>query len=153
MLSVWSHASKTTSRRRLFPQWENVAISLLRNARLNAGNHGDDPAFAALFREWWDRHDVVHVADGEKQIDHPRVGMLWLDHSAFTFADQPEQRLIIHTAKPGSESERKLRELLQAEGSARPGWRGVAVDTVAFDRGRGSGCRQFALARQRKQCR
>lgn len=43
------------SRRRLFPQWESVALGLLKNLRLSAGRHVGDPAFtdfiASLRRE------------------------------------------------------------------------------------------------------
>jgi len=116
------------ARRALFPQWENVALGLLKSVRLNAGRQVGDPAFvsfieelrseSALFREWWDRHDVVHAADGEKEIAHPVAGRLLLDHAAFTFSDRPEQLLIVYTAKPGSESDRKLRNLLRDESGA-----------------------------------
>jgi len=113
------------ARRVLFPKWENVALALLKSFRLSAGRHVGDPAFTSLieelrgeselFRVWWDRHDVVHTGDGEKEIDHPVAGRMFLDHAAFTFSDRPEQLLIVYTAKPGSDSERKLRDLVREE--------------------------------------
>jgi transcriptional regulator with XRE-family HTH domain len=110
------------SRRRLFPRWEHVALGVLKNFRLNAGRYAGDPAFAALaeelrekselFREGWDRYDVIDVTDGEKDVDHPLVGKMQFDHASFAFDDRADLKLIVYTTRAGSESERKVRDLV-----------------------------------------
>lgn len=109
------------SRRTLFPQWESVARTLLRNFRISAGRHAGDPTFTSLiaglrdespeFRTWWDQHDVEHRAIGEKRVEHPLVGTLILDHVALALPDHPDVSIIVYTAARGSESEEKLRRL------------------------------------------
>lgn len=109
------------SRRRLFPDWEGVARTILQSFRINAGRHADDPAFDELIAElrdasaefglWWDEHDVERRPIGEKILEHPVVGRLVLDHVAFALPDQPEVVVIVYTAVHGSESEGKLRTL------------------------------------------
>jgi transcriptional regulator with XRE-family HTH domain len=106
------------SRRTLFPEWESVARMLLQNFRISAGRRAGDPTFAELitslcaespeFRDWWDEHDVVRGAIGEKRVEHPIVGTLMLDHVALAIPDYPDINLIVFTAVRGSESERKL---------------------------------------------
>ena len=46
-----------------------------------------------------------------KHFYHPEVGEIVLDHVSLAVPDYPDMRLIIYTAEPGSESERKLRTL------------------------------------------
>jgi transcriptional regulator with XRE-family HTH domain len=109
------------SRRTLFPQWESVARTLLQSFRISAGRHAGDPAFAELiaglraespeFSAWWDEHDVVRRAIGEKRVAHPIAGTLILDHVALAFPDHPDVSLIVYTAPRNSESERRLRRL------------------------------------------
>jgi len=110
------------ARRQFFPQWESVALGVIKSLRLNAARLIGDPDFAAfvaglreeseLFAQWWDRYDVVHVVDGEKEIDHPHAGRMALDHAVLALDDGTDLRLIVYTVRPGSESERKLRDLV-----------------------------------------
>jgi transcriptional regulator with XRE-family HTH domain len=109
------------SRRMLFPEWKSVARTLLQSFRISAGRHAGDPAFAELiiglraespeFHAWWDEHDVVRRAIGEKRVEHLIIGTLILDHVALAFPDHPDVSLIVYTAAHGSESEQKLRRL------------------------------------------
>jgi transcriptional regulator with XRE-family HTH domain len=110
------------ARRTFFPEWEAVARTLLQSFRVNAGRHVGDPAFAELiaelraqsadFKAWWDEHDVVRRSIGEKRVNHPVVGELVLDHVAFVLPERPDLTVIVYTAGRSSESERKLRSLL-----------------------------------------
>jgi hypothetical protein len=42
-----------------------------------------------------------------KQFFHPRAGELILDHTTLLVPDFPGMRVVVFTAEPGSESERK----------------------------------------------
>ena len=82
--------------------------------------HPDDPRLAALvgelslhcpqFPEWWDGRIVSSVNYGTKQFQHPIVGALTLDCDTWACPD-PEQRLMVLTAEPGSPSQQALRFL------------------------------------------
>ena len=109
------------TRRTLFPDWEEVARTVLQSFRINAGRHAGEPAFGELiaelrhesaeFASWWDEHDVERRTIGEKLVDHPIVGRLVLDHVALALPDRPEVSAIVYTAAAGSDSERKLQRL------------------------------------------
>jgi len=71
-------------------------------------------ANSADFRELWAQHDVLGSADGLKRYVHPELGELILDYTSFDVPGDGDIRLIVLTAAPGSESERKLRRLCPA---------------------------------------
>jgi transcriptional regulator with XRE-family HTH domain len=105
-------------------QWDVIGPNIVAQFRSVAARYPDDRVFRELidellassaeFREWWSRHDVNDVSEGLKRFYHPDVGELSLDHVSLTVPDYPDMRLIIYTAEPGSESERKLRTLTGA---------------------------------------
>jgi hypothetical protein len=88
---------------------------------VDAGRHPDDPQLAELigdlslrdgdFRRWWTDHDVLNNSHGTRLYHHPVVGNLTLDYEIFSPADDKDQRLSLHTAEPGSPSERGLHQL------------------------------------------
>ena len=63
------------------------------------------------FRTLWAEHDVLGSAEGLKQFIHPEAGELILDHTTFELPGDGDMCMVVLTAAPGSESERKLREL------------------------------------------
>jgi hypothetical protein len=77
-------------------------------------------------------HDVFRHAYGTKHLHHPVVGDLTLDYEALTVTDDPEQTLGLHTAEPGSPSERALRLLASWTGEpaspASPGRPAASLD-------------------------
>jgi hypothetical protein len=89
--------------------------------RAVAAKYPHDPAFTELiedlrlnspeFRTLWAEHDVLGSTDGLKRYVHPAAGELVLDYTAFELPGDADMRMIVLTAAPGSESERKLREL------------------------------------------
>jgi hypothetical protein len=89
--------------------------------RAVAAKYPQDPAFTELiedlransseFRSLWAQHDVLGSAEGLKRYVHPEVGELILDYTQFDVPGDGDMRLIVLTAAPGSESERKLRRL------------------------------------------
>ncbi len=70
-----------------------------------------------LFERLWATHDVAVQHADRKRILHPAVGLLELDCEVL-LTPAHDQRLILHTAQPGTESAEKL-ELLRVVGRQR----------------------------------
>ena len=91
------------------------------NFRTVAAKYPNDPAFTELiddlrtnspeFRQLWAEHDVLGSTEGLKKFLHPQLGEFTLDYTAFDIPDGGDMRMIVLTAAPGSESERKLKLL------------------------------------------
>ncbi len=94
------------------------------NFRAVAAKYPDDPAFVELieelrtnsleFRRLWAEHDVLGSTEGLKQFLHPEFGEFILDYTGFELPGDGDMRLIVMTAEPGSETERKLQLLVPA---------------------------------------
>lgn len=92
--------------------------------RAVAAKYPNDPSFADLiddlkanspeFRQLWAEHDVLGSTEGLKHFIHPQVGELILDHTTLELPGDADIRMVVLTAAPGSESERKLRLLVPA---------------------------------------
>ncbi|HTK11941.1 MAG TPA: helix-turn-helix transcriptional regulator [Ktedonobacteraceae bacterium] len=106
--------------RSLLVDWEGVAQRLLAQFRASSSLYVDDAQFAALVKElqqvspefarWWPRHDVRGRQDGRKNLYHPQLGYLTLDHSTLQVNDQPELKIAIYL--PASEEDARKLELL-----------------------------------------
>lgn len=107
--------------RTLFPDWRNIARMAIGHLRTEAVRAPGDPRMSALvgdlstrdecFRVGWAAPVLPSRGAGTTQLAHPVVGALTLDWEAFTSAGDPEQRLVVWTAEPGSPSEDSLRLL------------------------------------------
>jgi transcriptional regulator with XRE-family HTH domain len=92
--------------------------------RAVAAKYPNDPSFVDLiddlkanspeFRQLWAEHDVLGSTEGLKHFIHPQVGELILDHTTLELPGDGDIRMVVLTAAPGSESERKLRLLVPA---------------------------------------
>ena len=90
---------------------------------MEAGRDPGDAALAALvgelsvhdadFRTWWASHRVRGPRQLTKTYLHPIVGPLTLEVQQLTVDAQPDQRLVVYTARPGSPAQEALRFLLQ----------------------------------------
>lgn len=88
------------------------------NFRSVAAKYPDDPAFTELiddlrtnspeFRQLWAEHDVLGSTEGLKHFLHPELGEFILDYTGFELPGDGDMRMVVMTAEPGSESERKL---------------------------------------------
>lgn len=121
--------------RRLYPPEDHAAQSLTHVAQLRAVSAArpDDPQLLALVRELrsaseefdtlWTEHRVAMRRAERKRFLHPVVGLLELGCEVLLTADCG-QRLVVHTAEPGSESYERLRLLrvvgLQELGASGP---------------------------------
>ena len=94
------------------------------NLRAVAAARTDDPEPAALaaelraaseeFARLWDTHEVSLRRSAVKRFQHPLVGLLELDCEVL-LNHEHHQQLIVHTARPGTESYERL-QLLRVVG-------------------------------------
>ncbi|MET9085001.1 helix-turn-helix transcriptional regulator [Streptomyces sp. NPDC004237] len=107
--------------RELFVDWEQKAIDIVCQLRMDAGCYPDDPRLSALvgelsvkseeFRRLWATHDVKEKSHGLKRMRHPLVGELSLNFESFRMPDDADQALVTYHAEPGSASADALRLL------------------------------------------
>jgi len=107
--------------RSLYPEWEELARSVVSYIRMEAARKPDDPRLAELvgdlsirdaqFRQWWAGTHVAVKRRGTRTYDHPVVGEITLEWDALTSDAEPDQQLIVFTPEPGSRSEEAVREL------------------------------------------
>ena len=107
--------------RKLYDDWPTAARSVVAILRVDAGRHPHDPQLAELiadlslrdddFRRWWTDHDVLKNTHGTRLYHHPVVGNLTLNFEIFSPAGDEDQRVVLHTAEPGSPSEQGLHQL------------------------------------------
>ncbi|MDP5226358.1 MULTISPECIES: helix-turn-helix transcriptional regulator [Arthrobacter] len=107
--------------RESFPHWEASARTNVAILHIEAGRAPDDAVLMALvgelstrsqeFRTLWARRDVRHHHAGFKSLHHPVVGELEIDFDALNLPERPGWVLTAYSARPGSESEDKLRLL------------------------------------------
>jgi transcriptional regulator with XRE-family HTH domain len=110
-------------RRELMPDWPQAQRRAAAKFRADAARHIGDPDFEELiealnaaspeFRELWPRHEVATTGEGRKHLRHPVVGKLSLEHAVFKREEAPEQRLILYTPLPLSDTAAKLAQLLE----------------------------------------
>ena len=106
------------------PRHSRCLVSLLRAAHSQAG---DDPEARELvdrllresdeFAALWERHEVAGRAGALKRFVHPLVGVLTLECQVLT-AENLTEKLLVFTARPGSEDNDRLARL-SAAGLAR----------------------------------
>ncbi|MFB7245191.1 helix-turn-helix transcriptional regulator [Streptomyces populi] len=110
------------SSRALFPPEDRPghARSHVANLRAVTAARPTDPAPAALvaelrstsreFADLWKSHEVAVRRSATKRFLHPAVGLLELD-CEFLTGSGDHQLLVVHTARPGTESHERLRLL------------------------------------------
>ncbi|WP_046731869.1 helix-turn-helix domain-containing protein [Streptomyces humi] len=107
--------------RDLFVDWEQKAIDIVCQLRMDAGCYPDDTRLSALvgelsvkseeFRRLWATHDVKEKSHGLKRMHHSLVGELSLNYESFRMPDDMDQALVTYHAEPGSASAEALRLL------------------------------------------
>jgi transcriptional regulator with XRE-family HTH domain len=113
---------------RLLPEdREHAARANVADLRATSARWPGDPAVrrlvaqlrqaSPLFERLWATHDVAVRRADHKRILHPTVGLLELDCEVL-LTPEHDQRLILHTAPPGTETAEKL-ELLRVIGLQR----------------------------------
>lgn len=97
--------------------WEHFAATAVAALRREAGRHPHDQRLTALIQElcadedvarWWDDHAVRDYASVAKRIRHPMAGDLSFDIEMVSPPQDPDQRLVIYTTEPDSQTSRLL---------------------------------------------
>lgn len=114
--------------RHLLVDWSDHAQFVLAKFRSTCSRYLGDERLTELiedllrvspeFRQWWPRHDIYGRPYGRKEYEHPRVGRLVFEYTAFQVAETPDLRLVLYTPLPESDTLqkfRKLQELLEAK--------------------------------------
>ncbi|MFS8204377.1 helix-turn-helix transcriptional regulator (plasmid) [Streptomyces sp. CWNU-52B] len=122
---VWRYFTDPGARE-LFPaeDRDRAARTAVADLRAALGRRPDDTRLAGLVRRLrarseefsalWDTHEVAVRRSDVKRFLHPVVGLLELDCEAMLNPEH-DQRLVLYTARPGSESAERL-ELLRVVG-------------------------------------
>jgi PAS domain-containing protein len=107
--------------RKLFVNWEYMASGLLAQFRNFYGKYTDDPwynelvsqllALSSEFREWWSKHEVFSIPEGNKEMNHPRLGNLKMDYTSLLLAEDQNMILTIFTPQPATGTREKLERL------------------------------------------
>jgi transcriptional regulator with XRE-family HTH domain len=107
--------------RALYPDWETEAALAVSSLRYVAASYAGDQRLAQLvgdlsmnssaFASLWAKHTVRLCTSGTKRLHHPEVGELELDYEVLHLPEGNGQRILTHTAKPGSSSEAALQIL------------------------------------------
>ncbi|MCI1634598.1 helix-turn-helix domain-containing protein [Bifidobacterium sp.] len=107
--------------RDLYVDWDDVVNLAVARLRMFSAQNPNDPRLLALLKDLsandrsfdalWKSHEVSNKATGFKKLNHPRVGILELEWQALSPAQDPDQQIIIWTAKPGSQTYHALQRL------------------------------------------
>ncbi len=107
--------------RDLYADWPDEAARAVASLRYVAAQSADDRRLAELvgelsmnspeFVRLWAGHDVKLCTSGSKRFRHPHVGELTLGYEVLHLPEGNGQRLLTHTAQPGSPSLATLRLL------------------------------------------
>jgi transcriptional regulator with XRE-family HTH domain len=100
--------------RDLHRHWAEEAAVAVASLRYTAAHYPDDRLLAELigdlsmhspeFAKLWAKHDVRLCASGTKRLHHPEIGDVDLHYEVLQLPDSNGQRLLTHTAEPGSAS-------------------------------------------------
>lgn len=106
----------------LLVDWRTDSRRFLTQFRAEAGSRVHEKAFADLirrlhevsehFRVGWASHDVDQFSSTQRRFEHPTAGTLLLEHHRLSLADHPNLHLVIYTAAPGSDTARRVAELV-----------------------------------------
>lgn len=94
--------------RSLYLDWADIAADVTGVLRAEAAKYPEDPTTAQLvgeltvkseeFSHWWTQRAVRGRGTGSKRFNHPVVGRVDIDWSAFPVPDTSDQTLFIYTA-------------------------------------------------------
>jgi transcriptional regulator with XRE-family HTH domain len=113
----------------LHADWEEMTARVVPYLRSVAGADVDDPRAVEIvgalsvrserFRGLWARQDVKHKATGTSLLHHPQVGPMQLHYEKLLIPGADGQTLVTYHARPGSDSEERLRLLASLDSPTR----------------------------------
>jgi hypothetical protein len=115
-LARWTFLNPEAKQR--YIDWETVAADAAAILRMQAGTSPNDRALHELlgeltvrsddFRRMWTDHHVYECTFGSKRLMHPLVGRIDIDYEAMDVPGDPDQKLFVYNAEPGSSSSQAL---------------------------------------------
>lgn len=118
---VWRAFTSPYLRQLLRGKWEEHAKVRLAQFRASYGTYAGDPwweefiaelsAVSPQFREWWAKHEVLPISEGNKHYFHPEAGELILEYITFQVSDAPGLQVMINT--PIGQTEEKIKRLVE----------------------------------------
>jgi hypothetical protein len=110
--------------RELYPDWLTKARAVVGNLRLAVGRDSNDPLLLGLigdltvnspeFAALWADHRIQPCDVADYAMQHPLVGTLTVTQQTLQSPSQPNQYIVVATAKAGSPSQTALNLLAQA---------------------------------------
>ncbi|MGG3574652.1 helix-turn-helix transcriptional regulator [Bacillus gobiensis] len=107
---------------KLLADWEGHAKKLLAQFRSTATRFiGEEwikelidelTEKSAEFRQWWNHHEILGTPIGEKEIHHPVVGTMFMEHATLQIYDSPDLKLTIYRPLEKENTISKLNQLL-----------------------------------------
>jgi transcriptional regulator with XRE-family HTH domain len=118
---IW-HLFTNPSFQQLIVDWEGHARRILAEFRASCAHYLESPRLTELiqnlilrspeFRAWWPDHEVLGAPEGQKKLNHPRIGSLVFDHLAFQVFDAPDLKVTVYTPLKEANTSRKMDQLL-----------------------------------------
>lgn len=118
---LWYIFMHPEARRRLV-DWEGNAQRTLARFRADAARMVGDSRMTALvermraasseFAAWWPRHEILGRPGCRKEIVHPRVGRLVLEHNTLLPYEARDTRVVFYTPLDEDDTPAKLAELV-----------------------------------------
>jgi transcriptional regulator with XRE-family HTH domain len=115
--------------RELHGDWEEMTARVVPYLRSVVGADVEDPRLVEIvgelsmrserFRRLWARQDVKHKPTGTSLLQHPQVGSMELHYEKLLIPSAEGQTLVTYHARPGSDSEERLRLLASLDSPAR----------------------------------
>ncbi|MGW1889032.1 helix-turn-helix transcriptional regulator [Streptomyces sp. NPDC002004] len=68
------------------------------------------------FTELWERQDIEDAGQIRKDLDHPLVGLLYVESTAMKVPARPDLTIVLHSPMPDGETAEKLEWLASPEG-------------------------------------
>jgi transcriptional regulator with XRE-family HTH domain len=109
------------SERVFHADWEALAARSVALLRHMADTRGGDQrldavvaqgsAGSAMFREFWQRHDVTRVGNGVHVVNHPQAGQLTLHYLRLPLVGTEGQSIFLYSTEPGTPSAAAMRQL------------------------------------------
>ncbi|WP_165423359.1 helix-turn-helix transcriptional regulator [Ktedonosporobacter rubrisoli] len=110
--------------RELFVNWEAEAQHALASFRISTQRFIGEAWLTQLtseleeaspeFRAWWPRYALQGCKPCPRQLEHPRVGSLFLETTTFQLAAYPGLQMIVDTPVPGTDTAARLAALAEA---------------------------------------
>ena len=107
-----------------FVDWEFLAQKVVALFRADATRFREDPIFKVLiadlrqvskeFCRWWSLHEVCNTFECYKEIRHPKVGELRLEHFTFHLPRYEDLKFMVYAPCTEYGTQSKLQQLLSS---------------------------------------